>query len=193
MHARGLGGVASVAVTATDAISQQIYVSHDWVNVPVQTYTPALQLMKGQSIDYECSYQSQQDNAVYQGLTTKDEMCVFTGVYYPRDTKFETCSNTGNFGDLSTAATYIGTGTTTCSAALQCIAGSGNSLQGLTPCIVNSCPKAGIPLTAVLNCEQGAVSGACAAMCNSGGNGCITCIESACGTQISACGSSTCN
>jgi hypothetical protein len=194
MHARGLGGVANLVDTATDTMIKQIYVSHDWVNVPVTPYSsPALTLTKGQSIDYQCNYMSQEDTTVYQGLKTTDEMCVFTGAYYPRDTKFEDCSTDGSFGGLSTAATYIGTGTTTCSAALTCIASGGNSLETLTPCIVDSCPKAGIPLTAVLDCEQGAVSGSCASMCGGGGSGCITCIESACGTEISACLNATCN
>jgi hypothetical protein len=192
MHARGIGGEASVAVTATDAITQpNIYTSQSWENVPVKTFAPGLALKAGQSIDYQCNYQSEQDGTVYQGLLTTDEMCVFTGIYYPRDTKFETCSTTGNFSDLSTGATYIGTGTGTCSTALGCVA-TASSLQDITTCIVDSCPSAGVPLTAILDCEESAQSGACASECSSAST-CITCIEKTCASQISACEAAKCN
>jgi hypothetical protein len=120
------------------------------------------------------------DTDVMQGLSAAtNEMCVFVGAYYPRDTKFETCSTSGNWSDLSNAATYIGTGTTSCTDTLTCLSSAkptsqdqGDSLYG---CIVDSCPGVAKPLTAALDCFS------------AGGS------ESSCMTQLSTCEAASCN
>jgi hypothetical protein len=181
MHARGLGGTATLEDSSGNVI-EPMYASQTWTNPPLTQWTaPPKALTVGEQIDYECNYQSTQDTDVMQGLTTKDEMCVLLGSYYPRDDKFSFCSLTGNSNDLSSAATYIGTGTATCAATLTCAAAAkpvsvdqGDSLYG---CIVDSCPGAAKPLTAAFDCA--AKAGASAG--------------TACMTQFAACEQASCD
>jgi copper type II ascorbate-dependent monooxygenase-like protein len=196
MHARGLGAVANL-VDGSDELIEELYASDTWTDPAVKTWSPGVALKAGQAIDYQCNYQSDQDNDVTQGLTTKDEMCVFFGLYYPRDKECETCSKDGTFANLSSAATYIGTGSASCASSLSCIASAqpismdhGDSLYG---CMVDSCPKVGPELTRVVDCERSAVQGSCASTCQGGEAGCGACIEQTCGDQLSACESATCN
>jgi copper type II ascorbate-dependent monooxygenase-like protein len=195
MHRRGLGGVANLVDGSGNL--RPIYQSQSWEAVNVQNWAPGMAVQPGQSIDYQCNYQSTENADVMQGNTTKDEMCVFFGLYYPRDTKFETCSIDGTWPNLSTAATFIGTGTATCAATLQCIQSAaptsqdhGDSLYG---CVVNSCPKAAQQLTAVLDCQRSLGQGTCQSACDNGSSQCTSCIQQACQPSIAACQSATCN
>jgi hypothetical protein len=112
-----------------------------------------------------------------QGLSAAtNEMCVFVGAYYPRDAKFETCSTTGAFTDLSNAATYIGTGAADCTTSMQCVSGAKDAAT-FYGCVTNSCPGIAKPFTAALDCFSANGSTA----------------QTACATQISACAATTCN
>jgi hypothetical protein len=197
MHRRGLGGSANLLDSSGTQI-QALYQSHSWEAVNVQTWNPGMALRSGQSIDYQCNYQSSETVDVMQGPTTKDEMCVLFGLYYPRDPRFETCSVDGTWAGLSTAATYIGSGTATCLDTLQCVSRAapqeqdhGDSLYG---CIVASCPKAAPQVTAAFDCSHSQQMGACQTQCGgSGGTGCTQCIQQNCQKELAACASATCN
>jgi hypothetical protein len=134
-------------------------------------------LTAGQQIDYECNYENTGTTTIIQGLSAAtNEMCVLLGAYYPRDEKFETCSTTGTWNDLSNAATYIGSGTTTCQDSLTCI-GSAQSDEAFFACMVDSCPGAATALTASLACFSA-----------NGNNA-----QTACVTQEAQCVETTCN
>jgi hypothetical protein len=196
MHRRGLGGTATL-VDGSGSPVQALYESHSWEAVNVQSWAPGLALQQGQSIDYQCNYQSTQTTDVMQGPTTKDEMCVLFGLYYPRDPKFETCSNDGTWHGLSTAATFIGTGTATCADTLQCLASASPPDQdhgdSLYSCMAGSCAKAATQVTAAFDCETTQQSGACETACGNSKTECIQCVVQNCQAQISACQSAACN
>ena len=177
MHKWGLGGSANLT-DSTGAVLQKLYTSSDWTDPPVTLWpSPGMTLTAGQQIDYECNYQNAGTTQVIQGLSAAtNEMCVFFGAYYPRDPKFETCSITGNWKDLSSAATFIGTGTATCQASSQCL-GNAKSTAETYACMVDSCPAAALPLTAAFDCLMQNRSNA----------------QTACSTQLSACAAASCN
>jgi hypothetical protein len=162
MHKWGLGGTANLE-SSTGALIQKLYTSDTWSDPTVtQWATPPMTLKAGEQIDYECNYQNEGTTTIIQGLSAAtNEMCVFQGAYYPRDEKFETCGASGNFKDLGTSATFIGTGTATCGATLGCIQNA-ESASGPGPfysCVVDSCPGAAKELTAFIDCVFTAPSG----------------------------------
>jgi hypothetical protein len=181
MHKWGLGGTAKLE-DGTGALVQQLYTSNTWSDPPVSQWaTPPMTLEAGQQIDYECNYQNAGTTTIIQGLSAvTNEMCVFVGAYYPRDEKFETCGTTGQFADQGSAATYIGTGTATCAATLECLqsAEQATSPGPFYACMVDSCPGAADPLTKFLDCtfnvpQGGSVTSVCASQIN-------TCIAAKC-------------
>jgi hypothetical protein len=176
MHKQGLGGVANL-LDSTGAMLQQLYTSSVWTDPPVTQWSPGMALTAGQQIDYHCNYENTGTTTVIQGgSAATNEMCVFTGAYYPRDTKFETCSTTGNINDSSNAATYIGSGTTTCQDSMTCLSAA-NTDEAFFSCMVDSCPGAAVALTAALNCFEANTSNP----------------ASACTTQEAACVAASCN
>jgi hypothetical protein len=177
MHKWGLGGVVNLE-DSTGAQVQQLYTSTVWTDPPVTQWpSPGMALTAGQQIDYECNYENTGTTEVIQGLSAAtNEMCVLLGAYYPRDTKFESCSTTGNFNDESSAATYIGSGTTSCSDSLTCL-GSATTDASFFSCMVDSCPGAAVPLTAALACFNANSNNA----------------QTACATQAAQCIEATCN
>jgi hypothetical protein len=181
MHRWGLGGTAKLEDT-TGALVQQLYTSSTWADPPVtQWSSPPMAVKAGQRIDYECNYQNDGTTTIIQGLSAvTNEMCVFVGAYYPRDTKFETCGTTGQFSDQGSAATFIGTGTATCEASLLCLqsAESSGGKEAFYGCMVDSCPGVASQLTAVLDCSFSLPAG-----------GSVT---TACASQISACVAAAC-
>jgi len=176
MHKQGLGGVVNLN-DSTGALVQQLYTSSVWTDPPVTQWASGMAFTTGQQIDYECNYENTGTTTVLAGPSAlTNEMCVLIGAYYPRDTKFETCSTDGvqNFND--NAATYIGTGTATCQDSLTCLA-SANSEESFMSCMVDSCPGVAVPLTAALDCFD------------ANGNS----AQTACLTQEAQCVEATCN
>ena len=178
MHRRGVGYVANLVEPAGGG-STQIYESHDWEDVPIAEWSPGMSLRKGQSIDYTCQFQNPEDRQVRQGATTKDEMCMFLGTYYPRNEELESCG-------ISTAgagATFIGTGTADGKTTLQCLNkyGGDEDPGNLYGCVQDSCAAIGVQVTAHLTCQITATgkNGTCEAAC-SGGN------AEACGACMNA-------
>jgi hypothetical protein len=178
MHKWGLGGAANLE-ESTGAMMKQLYTSSVWTDPPVTEWSPGMALTAGQQIDYECHYENTGTTTIVQGLSAAtNEMCVLMGAYYPRDIEFETCSTstTWNLNDLSDAATYIGSGTATCSDSLTCISNA-SSDEAFYACMVDSCPGAAVSLTAALACF------------NANGNN----AQTACATQAAECIETTCN
>jgi hypothetical protein len=170
MHKWGLGGTADLE-DGKGALVEHLYTSKTWADPPVTEWSaPPMALKAGQQIDYECNYQNDGTTTIIQGLSAlTNEMCVFVGAYYPRDQKFETCGTSGAFSDQGSAATFIGTGTATCSATLGCLqsAEQANTSEPFYSCMVDSCPGAAKPLTSFIDCaltlpQGGSVTTACA-------------------------------
>jgi hypothetical protein len=162
MHKQGLGGVANLADASGNPM-QMLYTSNTWLNPIPKAWASGLSLQAGQHIDYECSYQNDGPTDIIQGLSAAhNEMCVLAGTYYPRDLKFEDCSTQGTWDNLSSAATFIGTGAADGATTLGCIM-SATAVQPtdndkLFGCIVDSCPKIAPQLTSLIDCAIAAGS-----------------------------------
>jgi hypothetical protein len=122
---------------------------------------------------------------VTQGQSTKDEMCMLIGPYFPRNEALEKCAN--DKGEL--AATWIGSGSATCGDTLRCVAGA-KSADDFYGCVVNSCPGSSTEVSDLLRCALSSGHGACQASCP--GAACQACIIQACGPQISTCQAAKC-
>jgi hypothetical protein len=177
MHKWGLGGTANLE-DGSGKVLQQLYTSTTWTDPNVVEWpSGTMTLQVGQQIDYQCNYVNTGSTEVIQGPSAAvNEMCVFAGAYYPRDAKFETCSNAGTWNDQSSAATFIGSGTATCAASLTCIQ-SAQAQDTQFGCMVDSCAGVASQLTAAVDCLSA--------------NGQTA--QTACKTQIAACNAATCN
>lgn len=151
MHKQGLGGVVNVKDSAGAQV-QQLYTSSVWTDPPVTQWASGMALTAGQQIDYQCNYMNPGTTTVIAGGSAlTNEMCVLFGAYYPRDPEFETCSTNGVQDFNDDAATYIGTGTTTCADSLTCISNAKTD-EAFMSCMVDSCPGAAVQLTAAVDC-----------------------------------------
>jgi hypothetical protein len=193
MHKRGVGYVANL-VEASDGSFTQIYESHDWEDVPIAEWSPGMSLRKGQAIDYTCQFQNPEDRQIRQGATTKDEMCMFLGNYYPRNAELEACGITS----AGSSATFIGTGAADGKTTLDCLNmhGGADDPGNLYGCVQDSCPAIAEQVTAHLTCQMTATSesGPCGAAC-SGGNAedCGACMTTTCGPASGALATAACN
>ncbi len=192
MHRRGVGFVADLGDGAGVA-QDEIYTSHTWEKVPAKSYAPLLAIKAGHSIDYRCDYANTEARDVMQGLTTKDEMCMLIGPYFPRDAAFESCADS----QFAPAGTWTGSGKADGATTLGCFAGAkpsdqdgGNDFFG---CVVNSCPGVAEPMSEVLRCQESGGHGACAAACSGAGGDCGACLTTACGAAVGALQAATCD
>ena len=116
MHARGVDYVADL-VDASGSKLQELYTTRSvGTRRHRKPMDPPLTISAGQMIDFRCSYTNNETHDIYQGRTTRDEMCMFLGLYYPRDTKTEVCSMTNDWSGRYLGANWFGTGTATGSA-----------------------------------------------------------------------------
>jgi hypothetical protein len=197
MHKRGTDYVANLTETINGTPSQ-IYESHDWENVPVASWQPGMALHQGQSIDYTCFYQNAENREIIQGLTTKDEMCMFLGSYYPRNRELEQCQQLVQ----GQGATFIGSGTNDGATTLECFRSAGMSQDPSARkgiyfgCVVDSCAGIATPLTAYVKCQlaNSGAAGDCASSCDgTNPTACTDCMIAACGDSISALTKAQCN
>lgn len=189
MHKRGINYEAFVAEPAAGAGSrglQPLYQNTEWENVPVRTFEPALTIRAGSSLDYRCDYKNDEDRTVIQGASTKDEMCMLIGSYYPRKPELEGCKN----------PRWVGTGSKSCQVSMSCAiaAVSARDNEGFYGCVVDSCEAASEPLSDALLCFFTQGNGACDSKCKSptAGADCNDCVSQACASKFSACTQTRC-
>ncbi len=185
MHRRGTGYEA-VLRDGQGAPVRTLYSDNRWEDVRIELFSPPVQIPAGHSIDYRCDYQNTEARDVFQGLTTKDEMCMFAGAYYPRDRTTEMCGLPGM------KQTYIGTGTASCAQTLECMhhAATGTDRQ---KCVVASCPGSSKAITDFVGCTfeaLGSCADACADLMSAS---CTTCTKEVCGAEVTACEATSCN
>ena len=164
---------------------ESLYKNDDWENVPVKKFEPGKLIPAGSSFDYHCDYKNPESHDIRQGPSTKDEMCMLIGSYYPRNREIENCQK----------ATWYGDGNKSCNSQLGCAVaalGSGD-FNNVIDCVSASCSSVGKQLTDALFCvfEQSATG--CRAQCQGpGGNDCQACIAAACQPATEACKAATC-
>jgi hypothetical protein len=194
MHKRGVDYVANL-VDANDGVMDELYRTAEWEQVVLKDYGVGKTIKAGTSIDYQCGYKSHEDRTIIQGLTTKDEMCMFVGLYYPRDPQTEFCAL---MGDAKVADTrfiggrWIGSGTLDGATTAACI-GSAPTNGDAYRCVVNSCAKISAPLSHMIQCQLSNAFGACDTMCAQGDASCGSCRRIQCQDALSALSAATCN
>jgi hypothetical protein len=148
MHVRGVGYQAA----ADDGAP--FYENDQWENVPVKRFEPGLQVAAGSTLDYHCDYENGEDREVFQGPRSTDEMCMLIGSYYPADPRTANClDETGE----RLAGEWIGNGTATCAATLDCIgaalqSGADDPLRPLTTCMLSAKPDVSREASAYFRC-----------------------------------------
>jgi hypothetical protein len=192
MHRRGHDYVAKLG-----SGGDPFYVSHSWEDVPVDVWSPGMDLVAGDSIDYTCSYQNSEAREIAQGLTTKDEMCMFVGSYYPRNRELEDCP----LFTPGKGATFIGSGAVDGGGTLDCMKTAADADPSVVQssyygCVVDSCPTIAPPLTSYIKCQfaSSSAGATCADACSgSNPSGCKGCLLVACGGEIATLSAATCN
>jgi hypothetical protein len=167
MHARGVGYVANL-LDASGAQVQQLYTTTTWQHVVSKRLDPPVQISAGQMIDFRCSYTNNETHAVSQGRTTRDEMCMFIGLYYPRDTKSEICSMTDDWSGRYLGASWIGNGTAgglATAACLQAATQTTAAMGDFDGCVVNACPAITAETSTAARCLASKGLGQCPTEC----------------------------
>lgn len=190
MHARGVDYVAN-RVTK-DGKADLLFAGKDWSEVSARTLAPPMVVKAGEVFDFKCSYNNvtnkdTKDQVVTQGFTTKDEMCVFWGLYYPRDKKTEYCSFTQDFSGVAFGGNWVGDGDNTHdgTATAVCLgaAAMAGTRAGIYGCVVDACPKISVDVSAAARCltTHGISTGQCIAECTGADkSGCDACTATQC-------------
>jgi hypothetical protein len=211
MHRRGMGYDAELLSGdpyASDTHTvEMLYTTDEW-DAPVDTiWTEPKQLQAGQYIDYACHYQNNETHDIAQGLDTTDEMCMFIGVYWPRNDGLSFCFDPKTGADTSY---QIGSGKLDGKKFLSCVesshlgAGAAENCGRaecadygarfhLQNCFTQSCPAVGKYSQAYFNC-LGANAETCGAECVGKAASCtLTCLnEQHCQAQVQALNDTAC-
>jgi hypothetical protein len=186
-HARGTGFDVYIDRPGEPPSTLPFYHSTDWQH-PTPYQNAPLTLAAGSAIRFYCTYENSGNQEYFQGPSAiNDEMCTFTGTYYPTaDTDFEFCLNSFD---------RFGVGDQTCAQTSTCLQQCPSMAAQPTPggisdcwqkCFVNSCPAASAPLLSELLCIK-QKCGSCT------GNDCLGCALTNCGSEINACQTAVCD
>src|SRR6266540_3967139 len=188
---RDVTGVQTCALPiSTGAMQQEVYTNNSWEHVVAERMNPALEIAAGQMIDFRCDYDNTETRNISQGRTTRDEMCMFLGLYYPKDTKTELCSMTDDQKGRYLGANWIGGGTATGAQTADCLqtATGASAMAGdFDACMVNACPAISSQSSSAARCIASRGLGMCAAQC--GGTDmamCKTCVGEKCTPAMTA-------
>jgi hypothetical protein len=195
MHRRGVGYTANL-LDATGAQMQEIYTTTTWEHVIAKEMKPALALSAGQLIDFRCEYMNNEDHRISQGRTTRDEMCMFVGLYYPKDTKTELCGMTDDWSGRYLAANWIGNGTVSGAATAGCLqaATAETAADGdFDACVVSACPAISTQTSSAARCLATRGLGQCATECGTDRAACSACVGEKCTPAMTALATSSCS
>ena len=195
MHRRGVDYVAYLTDPAGTWIDE-LYRTKEWEDVILRRYEPSRQLTAGQRIDYQCGYDNKESRTVIQGLATTDEMCMFLGLYYPRDPQTEFCASDEKAEARYLGGRWIGTGTTDGAATADCLTRSMamevGGEEALNACVVGSCPKVSDPMSRSALCLFSS-GGKCEQTCKGGPDACGACLRAMCNGPLDELQSTSCN
>jgi hypothetical protein len=196
MHARGTRYLANL-LDSNGIVLQEVYTTRNWEGVVSKTMAPPLQIAAGQMIDFRCDYMNKESRTISQGLTTRDEMCMFVGLYYPKDTKTELCSMTDDAKGRYLGANWIGSGAATGVETMNCLqtaTGAAAADGDFDACMVNACPAISGPTSDAARCLATRGLGMCATEC--GGDdmaACRTCVGAKCTPAMTALAGAACS
>jgi hypothetical protein len=183
MHRRAVNYEARLIDKAGQLV-ESLYANTDWENVPVKTFAPGKLVPSGSALDYQCDYKNNEAHDIQQGPSTKDEMCMLIGSYYPRKPGIDGCNR----------PTWYGNGNQSCNASLGCAIGalgSGDFSQ-VIECVSKSCDSVGKELSDALFCVLRQSSTGCKDKCQTPAGDCQACIAMACQPLTDACKAATC-
>ncbi|KYF84461.1 hypothetical protein BE17_45890 [Sorangium cellulosum] len=187
MHRRGVGFAAHRV--RGDGAMEEIYANEAWEEVPAKVFPSPLEVKAGEALDFRCDYVNAEPRDVVQGLTTRDEMCMLIGPYFPRSPEIDNCTDAQGVP----AETWIGSGAATCAETLAC-ASAAASDAALYGCVVDSCPGAAAQVSGALRCQfLTAGQGACADACAGDADRCAACVDEACAADVTACQAAACD
>jgi hypothetical protein len=190
MHRRGVGYRAFIDPPGGRG-DAPFYTTDSWDH-PGELGAP-IDIAAGSILRFECDYANEEARPFFQGQSAEDdEMCMFSGVYYPAmELADDLClGGPGRFG----------AGAASCAATLTCIQGCppgtapapGSVLANIDVhecwqrCFADSCPAAWDPLMAMTGCTQSR----CAAECAAGA--CAACAIEKCQAELTACTTGGC-
>jgi hypothetical protein len=195
MHRRGVGYVANL-LDATGSQMQEIYTTTEWEDVSARQMTPPLELSAGQLIDFRCDYMNNEDHRISQGRTTRDEMCMFLGLYYPKDVKTELCGMTDDWSGRYLAANWIGSGSNAGAATAGCLqaaTGATAAAGDFDACVVNACPAISAETSTAARCLASRGLGQCPTECGAGdAAACSACVGEKCTPAMTALATAAC-
>jgi hypothetical protein len=195
MHRRGVDYVAYLT-DAEGTWIDELYRTKEWEEVVARQYEPGRALQAGQRIDYRCTYDNKEDRTVLQGLATTDEMCMFVGLYYPRDPQTEFCAADEKAEQRYLGGRWIGTGVSDGPATADCLTRAmtleNDSEGSLYGCVVNSCPAVSAPMSESALCLFGAGE-KCEGACKEGQPSCDACLRASCESPLTRLQSTPCN
>jgi hypothetical protein len=144
MHKLGVGYRANLLagdpLDSSTTTLQTLYETDVWDEPQDKFFAEALKLKAGQWIDYSCQYENPTDRNVAQGLQTVDEMCMFSGLYWPYDEDLTYCTQADGGIDGSGSGGYqIGSGTLDGPAFMQCVLNADYAGGATEPCGFASC------------------------------------------------------
>jgi hypothetical protein len=182
MHARGVGYHASWLdgspfASGTSEV-QKLYETTSWDSPSDMIWPEPLQLKAGSFIDYTCQYENPEARDIAQGYDTTDEMCMFTGAYWPFDASMSFCGG-------GSPSFPIGSGTTDGPGFMNCFL-TQSQRRGAT----EQCGSDGCTDYAARVAFQSCFTDACPAVGEFAGPyfGCVRKNSSACKTQCSDAG-----
>ena len=157
LHARGV----FFSATARDEKLHQstvVYETKKWLEPPVTTYEPYLELRAGQFLETRCDYENNEARAIGYGPKSTDEMCQLIGPYFPRNADFESCADASG----NDAALWIGQGSADGAATLDCFDCTG-SVENLdyVACMYDACPSIAERASAFVRCRLSKDLGSC--------------------------------
>jgi hypothetical protein len=197
MHRRGVDYVAYLTDAEGNRLDE-LYRTKEWEEVVLRRFEPApgKELKAGQWIDYQCGYDNPEDRTVIQGLSTRDEMCMFLGAYYPREAQTEFCALDEEGKARFLGARFIGTGTTDGASTADCLTQAMSAADGgdepLFRCVVSSCPKVSQEMSDSTRClfESGQ---RCESSCQLGPDACGSCLRNMCESPLEKLRAAPCN
>lgn len=195
MHRRGVGYVAR-ALDSSGTPIDELYRTTEWEEVEMNTFEPPKTLTAGQKVDFQCDYLNTTDHTIIQGLSTQDEMCMFLGLYYPRDRQTELCGLSAEWEGRFWGATWVGQGTADGAATAACLgAAKDRSEDGgasFFKCVSESCPSISEQVSGAARCLATQGLGACRSQCSTDPVSCKTCIQTQCAEAMSTLTSAVC-
>jgi hypothetical protein len=188
-HQRGTDMRIWLDPDATTTSDTPFYQTSDWEHP--QPFNGPLKIPSGSSLRTRCDYVNTDAVEVIQGPNAAtSEMCVFAGLYYPKQSReFDNCLN----------LSVEGTGTDACSALIPCVQacpgaeapeytnGGVNVGPCWEKCIAKGCPTATDRLLALFTC----VSNMCHDECNAGS--CDVCAANKCAVELGTCTGQVCS